>query len=372
MKKRRLVGPTAVSIILCALVADSLYFADAPWSAVRFIKKFLSGFGAIFAPAFDPVNYGWLDAVAVPVTAVAAGIVILVITVLRAKSAMRQATPAPDAPVFTPAAQARGDNKAEILALDPAEKPQRSYGFFGRLTFSFCAISTVFAISACAIIYSFLAPVMDQQIKARAGATTFGIGETVSWVRDGSDQNLSEVLRKYASMDGVAFVYIEDGEGKIIAHFPKDMPIYLDRDFPRSSDAALRGVTIRYRGAAVYETAKRIKAGNAGFVHLGLYSSAIEAESRRAFAPIGAFIAILLIASAAVFISVVRAVHRPLSDLARHADQISKGEFAVPLPLKRADEIGEIARSLERLRSSLRAVVNRLDQTEQVRQQSKG
>ena len=34
----------------------------------------------------------------------------------------------------------------------------------------------------------------------------------------------------------------------------------------------------------------------------------------------------------------------------------------MPLELKRTDEIGEIARSLERLRSSLRGVVTRLNQ----------
>ena len=372
MKKRRFIGPTVASIILCALVADSLYFADAPWSMARFIKKFLSGFGTIFAPAFDPANYGWLNAVAVPLSAVTAGIVILVVTVLRAKSAMRQATPAADAPVFTAASQAQANSKIGVSALDPAEKPQRSYGFFGKLTFSFCAISAVFAISAAAIIYGLLGQMMEQQIKARADTTTFGIGEIVtSRVRNGREQDLSEAIRKYASMDGVAFVYIEDREGKIIAHFPKDMPIYLDRDFPRSTEAALRGVTIGYRGAAVYETAKRIDTGNAAFVHLGLNSAAIEAESRRAFAPIAAFMVILLIGCATVFVAAVRAINRPLCDLARQAEQISKGEFAVPLPLKRVDEIGEIARSLERLRSSLRAVVSRLEQPEEVRQQSK-
>lgn len=373
MKRQRFIGPAVASIILCGLVADSLYFAEAPWSVARFIKKFLPGFGAIFAPAFDLSNYGWLNSVAVPLSAVTTGIALLVFTVLRAKSAMRQATPAADAPVLTQAPQTCNDSKAEIPPLELAKMPQRSHGFFSRPTFSFCAIVAVFVISTAVIIYGFLAQAIDRQVKARADATTFGMGEIVtSQLRDGREQDLQEVLRKYASMEGVAFVYIEDRDGKIIAHFPKDMPIYLDRDFPRSTQTALRGVTIRYRGEAVYETAKRIDAGNAAFVHLGLSSRAIEAESRRAFAPMAALMMILLVASAGAFVAVVRVVHRPLSDLARQADQISKGEFAVPLPLKRVDEIGEIARSLERLRSSLRAVVSRLNQTEAVaRQQSK-
>jgi len=373
MKKRRFLGPAVISILLCALVADSLYFADAPWSVVGFTGKFLSGFGAIVAPAFDPANYGWLSSAAMPLSAVAAGFVILLIAVVRAKSAMRRATPAPGAPVFTqPASATQGVSKAGVPPLDPGEKPRASYGFFGKLTFSFCAISAVFAISAGAIIYSFLGRVMDQQVKARADAMTFGIGEIVtSRLRDGSGQDLSAVIGKYASADGVAFVYIEDRAGKIIAQFPKDLPIYLDRDFPRSTESALRGIAIGYRGAAVYETAKRIEAGKIGFVHLGFYRSAIEAESRRAFAPIAALMVILLIGSAAVFTAVAHSVNQPFSELVFHADQISKGAFAVPLAVKRADEIGEIARSLERLRSSLRAVVSRLDQKERAQQQPK-
>src|SRR5581483_10625171 len=173
-----------------------------------------------------------------------------------------------------------------------------SYGMVGRLTLCFCAIGLLFAVGAGAIVYAFLARMMDRQIQLRADAVAFGINEVVTRrVRDGAAQELPDAMRKYAAMDGAAFVYVEDREGRIVAHFPQDMPIYLDRDFPRSSEAALRGATIHYRGAA---------------------------EARRAFAPIAALTALALIAAAAAFIAVARAVYRPLADLVRHAEQISK------------------------------------------------
>ncbi len=374
MKKRRLIAPTVASILLCALVADSLYFADAPWSVVRFVRKFASGFGAVFAPALDPANYGWLSSVAVPVGVVGAAVIILAVAVLRAKRAMRQATPAPGDALPAPVLPGRIEHQpsaADGRAQSSEEPAKRSYGMVGRLTLCFCAIGLLFAVGAGAIVYAFLARMMDRQIQLRADAVAFGINEVVTRrVRDGAAQELPDAMRKYAAMDGAAFVYVEDREGRIVAHFPQDMPIYLDRDFPRSSEAALRGATIHYRGAAVYEIAKRIDAGG-GFVHLGLWRGFVAAEARRAFAPIAALTALALIAAAAAFIAVARAVYRPLADLVRHAEQISKGEFAVPLALQRADEIGEIARSLERLRSSLRAVVSRLDQSDLGRQQSR-
>jgi len=142
------------------------------------------------------------------------------------------------------------------------------------------------------------------------------------------------------------------------------LPIYLSRDFPRSAELALDGTDAQYRGFAVYEIAQRVGSGKAGFVHLGLWRDAIDAESRRAVAPIAATIIILLVGVVSAFVYIAHCLNRPFIELVDHAQRISKGEFAVPLELKRADEIGEIARSLERMRSSLHAVVSRLKQVQ--------
>jgi len=70
---------------------------------------------------------------------------------------------------------------------------------------------------------------------------------------------------------------------------------------------------------------------------------------------------VLLVGMMGAFVYVARALNRPFLELVEQADRISKGEFMVPLELKRTDEIGEIARSLERMRSSLHAAVTRLE-----------
>ena len=60
----------------------------------------------------------------------------------------------------------------------------------------------------------------------------------------------------------------------------------------------------------------------------------------------------MLIGAVGAFVYIAQSLHRPFVVLVDHAQRISKREFAVPLELKRTDEIGEIARSLERLPSS--------------------
>lgn len=351
IKNRRLIGPTILSLLLCGLLIDYLYFRESPWSVVRLARKILPIFTAIFVSAFNPANYGWFSEISLPVTMIGLTIIFLLLVVARAKKAMIRATP-------------------ELDAAAPANP--RRYGLLGKLTFSFAAVGILFGASAYIIVYGFLCRVIDREIKSRADITALGINEiAASRLAVGNIQGLAGDVARYASTNVFAYIYVEDGEGKIIAHEPQDLPIYLKRDFPRSAERALHGADVEYRGVGVYEIAKRMGSGKEGFIHLGLWHDMIAAESRRAVAPIAAAIVALLIGMLGAFLYVVRSVNRPFFELVEHAERISKGEFAVPLGLKRADEIGDIARSLERMRSSLHAVVSRLEQRQLTQKSNK-
>jgi len=51
---------------------------------------------------------------------------------------------------------------------------------------------------------------------------------------------------------------------------------------------------------------------------------------------------------------------RPILDLKAIADEISRGRLDAPIGIQSNDEIGELGRSLERMRASLRAAMIRL------------
>jgi methyl-accepting chemotaxis protein len=112
---------------------------------------------------------------------------------------------------------------------------------------------------------------------------------------------------------------------------------------------AIRGVEVEYRGEPVYEIAKRFGGPNGGFAHLGLWRAAADEETRRAVIPIVLTTVALLAGTLAVSALIVRRLIRPFLRLVEDAGRISKGDWVVPLELKRADEIGDIARSLARL-----------------------
>jgi methyl-accepting chemotaxis protein len=59
-------------------------------------------------------------------------------------------------------------------------------------------------------------------------------------------------------------------------------------------------------------------------------------------------------------ITLTRSITGPLAALVRVSDKISTGEIDTPVPVAARDEIGELAESMERMRISLKAVIERL------------
>jgi HAMP domain-containing protein len=320
------------------------------------------GIGAIFGPVLDPALYGWARDSAVPVLMIIVALALLVLTIARAKTAMNNATRGagvvPDEAVATIPKTIGSFEEAQ--SAPPPNKLQ--YGLLAKLAFSFAAVSVLLAAAACLIAYQYIYGVVERNYRSRAQAIVMSLSDlTRQQIGHGNIRELAAVVDKYRLLPAIAYVYVEDGDGKIVANIPDDLPRYLNRDFPRSAERAVRGTEALYRDAAVYEIAQRV-GDKSGYAHLGIWRTAIENEAKLAVAPMALAIFAVLIGAVGTFVFVMRTMNRPFFQLVAHAERISKGDLVVPLELKRTDEIGDIARSLERMRSSLRAVVARLDQ----------
>jgi HAMP domain-containing protein len=361
--KQRLIGPTIISLIMCGLFLDHLFFSKSPWSVVNVLSKVLSIFGAIFA-AFNPAQFAWLDAVAIPIMIGVLAVLLLALILARAKSAMSKVTPNADASLTWPPPALPKLSAAEMPPSAAVPSKRWQNGLTTKLTVSFGSISLLFGLFACIIVYSYLCDAMDKEIRRHADAMGIHVSEMARrQLPSGDLQELRAQVDSYASIHTVAYVYVEDEAGKIVAHAPRDLPRYLNRDFPYSAQRALRGTDIQYRGLGVYEIAKRITDGKKpGFVHFGIWHAAIKEEAQAAMMPIAASILAIVLGSLGVFAYFARHINRPFFQLVEHAERISKGDFAAALEVERSDEVGEIARSLERMRSSMHAIRTRLGQ----------
>ncbi|MGE5217457.1 MAG: HAMP domain-containing protein [Chloroflexota bacterium] len=365
MKTRRLIGPLLITLISSGLLIDYIFFRDSPWSLVNFLSKIVAILVVIFGSALNPAVTGWLEKMALPLVTVGLAIVSISVLIARAKSAMSKVTPDADTPLFqTTDVQAPPEpsDLSEAVSFVTLNRRSRS-GLLVKFTCAFVAVAVLFGVAVCIIVYSLFWRTSEKEFKAQADAISTVIAEVAS--RQLTSAGISQLrsdISKYASDGSVAYIYIEDARGEIIAQTPEDLPDHLLRESPSPANQTTGGTDVTYRGSSVFEVAKRLGDGKAEVVHVAFRRDLMEVPARGIIVPVAVSIfTVLIVAVGLFFVYVKRYVHRPLFQLVEHANRISKGEFAVQLGVARQDELGEIARSLERLRSSLRAMLTRLE-----------
>ena len=100
-----------------------------------------------------------------------------------------------------------------------------------------------------------------------------------------------------------------------------------------------------------------------GRVHVGFWTDAVQTEIRRALVPIIGMIAIVPFVGALLSFLLAHWIVRPIVGLTEIADKVTMGDLETSVGgdcVASRDEIGDLARSLERMRSSLKAAMLRL------------
>jgi two-component system sensor histidine kinase ResE len=115
------------------------------------------------------------------------------------------------------------------------------------------------------------------------------------------------------------------------------------------------------RGKEVYETRSAMLDGQLGSARVGLWAESVHDDMRSTLMPIIGLIGACVTLSIVLSVMLASKTIRPILDLKAIADDISRGRLDTSVPIQSNDEIGELGRSLERMRASLRAAMIRLN-----------
>jgi HAMP domain-containing protein len=119
----------------------------------------------------------------------------------------------------------------------------------------------------------------------------------------------------------------------------------------------------RDHGEQVWDVSSPIwvKGQHWGVFRIGVSRDSIAAHKRTLLFQLGAVFAFLAVVTIGFIFLMLRRSIRPLEDLANTANAISTGEgLETPIKANSVDEIGQMAKSLNRLRASLQAAMGRL------------
>jgi HAMP domain-containing protein len=235
---------------------------------------------------------------------------------------------------------------------------QKSHGFglTWKLTIGLVALITLLGVLTVTVVYGLTRVALRRQLEQRTLAIAANLSNAAAGnvVRRNSLE-LFALVRKYALLPGVEYVYIEDAKGVVMAHTLGVFPPELKSSSDDRQQTEVR--TLKFREKTVYETRAPILEGQVGAVYIGVRGDFIQEEVRRALFPIVGTIIVIFIAGIILSILLARIITRPIRRLSYMADRISKGDLDTPVNIEAPDEIGALAQSLEKMRSSLKVAL---------------
>ena len=230
-------------------------------------------------------------------------------------------------------------------------------GLRWKISAMFGGLILILGLLVIGIVYYFTSEALQKQVDLRASAIATNLSDaSAGLVSRKSTLELDALVAKYGRLDGVAYALIQDPRGEIIVSSMQPFPTEL-----KDGGGAAASRMTRVRGKSVYETRSPLLDGQLGVVRVGLWAETIQDDMRSTLLPIiGLILGCLALG---VFLSIMLASKtiRPILDLKAIADDISRGRLDTSVSIQSNDEVGELGRSLERMRASLKAAMIRLN-----------
>ena len=229
---------------------------------------------------------------------------------------------------------------------------------------SFTAVMLISGGFVMAAVYWFTSNALRVQLEQRVLAIAVNLSDAAAGAILGNNVlALAALTTKYALPNGVAYAFIEDARGEVIAHtlgnFPDELRQGVSPDGQRQTDHRY----LSFSGRTVYEGRVPVLDGRAGSVHVGFWQDSMEEEIGRVLFPLIITLASVPVLCALLSFLLAQWIVRPVIGLLDVADKVTMGDLETSVSgryVESRDEIGELARSLERMRSSLKAAMLRL------------
>lgn len=242
---------------------------------------------------------------------------------------------------------------------------ERRVGLRWKIGATYTAVMVLLSLLVIGATYRVTKAILRDQLSKRALAIANNLSDATAGPM--SEKNvlvLSALTSKYAVLDGAAYAYIEDNRGKVIAESFGTFPEELREEHPVGGQRKPYQRKVSFQGRGVYETSFPILGGQVGRVYVGFWENALDKEIESAVFRLMGIIAVFPVAGTLLSFLVAHRIVRPIVDLTHVADKVTRGELELSVSAKCIglhNEIGDLARSLERMRSSLRAAMQRLN-----------
>jgi methyl-accepting chemotaxis protein len=244
-------------------------------------------------------------------------------------------------------------------------RERRRFGLPWKIAKTFAGTTLFVGLVIIGAVYYVLVDAVQRQVNQRALTIATNLSDTAgTYVLAKDRDTLKKVLGKYAQLPEVAYTLVENRQGEVIDSSFKELSSELASLLGGADLRNTRRVQATLGGKKLYDTRVPLVNGEIGAVHVGIWQSAVDKEVNRALIPITGLLLVILVLAVMLAIWIASRISRPILSLAHSTDQISRGDLDLPVGVTSSDELGELSRSIEQLRASLKAAIIRLDRQE--------
>jgi PAS domain S-box-containing protein len=209
-----------------------------------------------------------------------------------------------------------------------------------KLLFSMLVAVLFISVAIALVSRYILVSSLTQELEMRGRAIAHSVAERGgSYILDNDVPKLLTLIfdeaklhqRKYL----LSYIFIEDIKGNLLAHtMTKELPeVLLTNRIPPDENESIRLMNVD--GERIYDVAATISEGlyRIGTVHVGLNKEHIDSLVGKLRVAFLGFISLVILIT--IFISswLSKYITKPISDLTRISDEISRGNFDIPLKL---------------------------------------
>jgi len=172
-------------------------------------------------------------------------------------------------------------------ALTKAEKKTQTSGAqaisWQGLSFEWKVMLVVLGFFFVVIVHQLVARVLRSQIEESAVLMTTNLSDAAAgFIASNEALRLNTTVTKYARLNRVAYVFVQDREGKIIASSSAGLFREFQPAVTSNQELQVSQRELTVGGKPVYETRAPILDGQLGSTHIGIWAGAVEADIHKA------------------------------------------------------------------------------------------
>ena len=244
------------------------------------------------------------------------------------------------------------------------DKEKRGISLKWKIGGIYTAVMLILSMLVIAAMYQLAKDMLRDQLDKRGLAIATNLSDAAAGHLAARNLlPLHALTRKYSLLDGVAYVFIKDNKGQILSHTLVTFPPELQENLPAGRRETFQR-ELSLGGRPVYETSAPVLEGQMGNVHVGFWADTMETEIQNSLLRLVGIVSIVPLVAALLSFLLAHWIVQPIKGLTEVADKVTRGDLETSVSenfVAARDEIGDLARSLERMRSSLKAAMLRLE-----------